>query len=184
MNNEIDWLCYVGVQNGLYTPEQVKALYDISPEGTSLMDFAQGTLDNGFTNDVGNLQIILEQASNFANEQGPCPHSVLQAPGAAPAAAAVRVRAVRRGRAPAAVAAAVGARGLAPWCRRAAEHARDGGSDGARHGDVRGRLPRRRARASRGVWPHRGARPGDRMAGCVGRCASSCPRHLPPRPQA
>lgn len=89
MNNEIDWLCYLGVQNGLYTVEQVKALYDISPEGTSMMEFAQGTLDNGFTDDVTNLQIILEQAINFANEQGPCPQSVLIPGGAAPAAAPV-----------------------------------------------------------------------------------------------
>ena len=85
MNNEIDWLCYLGVQNGIYTAEQVKALYDISPEGTSMMEFAQGTLDNGFTDDVSNLQVILEQAVNFANEQGPCPQSILN-PGAAPAA--------------------------------------------------------------------------------------------------
>ncbi len=85
MNNEIDWLCYLGVQNGLYTAEQVKALYDISPEGTSMMEFAQGTLDNGFTDDVTNLQVILEQAVNFANEQGPCPQSILN-PGGAPAA--------------------------------------------------------------------------------------------------
>lgn len=83
MNNEIDWLCYLGVQNGLYTAEQVKALYDISPEGTTLMDFAQGTLDNGFTDDLNNLQIILEQAANFAAEQGPCPHSLLEPQAAA-----------------------------------------------------------------------------------------------------
>ncbi|MCM8538868.1 MAG: PilT/PilU family type 4a pilus ATPase [Lentisphaeraceae bacterium] len=85
MNNEIDWLCYLGVQNGIYTVDQVKALYDISPEGTSMMDFAQGTLDNGFTDDVTNLQVILEQAVNFANEQGPCPQSILGVPSAAPA---------------------------------------------------------------------------------------------------
>ena len=87
MNNEIDWLCYLGVQNGLYTVDQVKALYDISPEGTSMMEFAQGTLDNGFTDDVNNLQVIIEQAANFANEQGPCPQSILGVSGAAPAPA-------------------------------------------------------------------------------------------------
>ncbi|MCM8537254.1 MAG: PilT/PilU family type 4a pilus ATPase [Lentisphaeraceae bacterium] len=77
MNNEIDWLCTLGVGRGVFTVEQVKALYEISPSETTLMEFAQGTLDNGFTDDMGALQEILEEASRNAEQVGACPESIL-----------------------------------------------------------------------------------------------------------
>jgi twitching motility protein PilT len=76
MNNEIDWMCYISVQKGLFSAEQAKALFEICPEDTSLMDFAQAVLDNNFTEDVEVLQQALEEtAANIVN--GPCPNSVL-----------------------------------------------------------------------------------------------------------
>jgi twitching motility protein PilT len=76
MNNEIDWMCYLSVQKGLFSAEQGKALFEICPEETSLMDFAQAVLDNGFTTDVEVLQQVLEEtAVNIT--QGHCPDSVL-----------------------------------------------------------------------------------------------------------
>jgi len=85
MNNEIDWLCHLGVSNGTYDAEQLKALWGISNEQTSLMEFAQGTLDNGFTADVEMLQTLIEQASGMAAQHGPCPQSIFGAPTPAPA---------------------------------------------------------------------------------------------------
>ena len=66
MNNEIDWFCTLGVGRGLFALEQVKALLEISPPETTLMEFAQGTLDNGFTADVESLQQIIEEATRDA----------------------------------------------------------------------------------------------------------------------
>lgn len=76
MNNEIDWMCSIAVQKNLFSAEQGKALYDICPAETSLMDFAQAVLDNGFTTDVEVLQQVLEEtAANIIH--GPCPNSIL-----------------------------------------------------------------------------------------------------------
>jgi twitching motility protein PilT len=77
MNNEIDWLCTLGVTRGIYTIEQVIALYEICPPETEMMEFAQSTLDNGFTDNVTILQEILEEAIQNAAQYGPCPHSIL-----------------------------------------------------------------------------------------------------------
>ncbi|MCM8530368.1 MAG: PilT/PilU family type 4a pilus ATPase [Lentisphaeraceae bacterium] len=77
MNNEIDWLCTLGVGRGVFTVEQVRALYEISPPETTLMEFAQGTLDNGFTDNMEALQEIIEEASRDAAQVGACPESVL-----------------------------------------------------------------------------------------------------------
>ena len=80
MNNEIDWFCTLGVGRGLFALEQVKALLEISPPETTLMEFAQGTLDNGFTADVASLQQIMEEAVRDAAQVGACPESVLESP--------------------------------------------------------------------------------------------------------
>jgi twitching motility protein PilT len=78
MNNEIDWFCTLGVGRGVFVLEQVKALYEISPPETTLMEFAQGTLDNGFTADMTAIQELLEEAARDAGQVGVCPESVLQ----------------------------------------------------------------------------------------------------------
>ena len=80
MNNEIDWFCTLGVGRGLFALEQVKALLEISSPETTLMEFAQGTLDNGFTTDVASLQQIMEEAVRDAAQVGVCPESVLAPP--------------------------------------------------------------------------------------------------------
>ena len=77
MNNEIDWLCHLGVVRGIYDADQLRSLWNISTDQTTLMEFSQSTLDNGFTHDMAGLQSLMEDACSSAVLYGACPDSIL-----------------------------------------------------------------------------------------------------------
>lgn len=82
LSQDIHWFCYIAVANEVFTQEQATALADICSAETSLVEFAQATLANQFTDNQEIVQQLINMAFQKAQE-GPCTESFL--PQAAPA---------------------------------------------------------------------------------------------------
>ena len=85
MINEVEWFCYLGAENQFFDKNTIVELMQISPDDVDLMSFAQAVLDNGLAT-MESVQQLLEHASYYANQSGPCPHSLLGGGAVAPAA--------------------------------------------------------------------------------------------------
>ena len=82
MINEVEWFCYLGAENQFFDRDTIIQLMQISHADVDLMTFAQAVIDNGLAT-VESVQQLLEHATYYANESGPCPHSLLGSGGAA-----------------------------------------------------------------------------------------------------
>ena len=87
LQQDIHWFCYIGVANDIYTEEQLTSLAGICTAETTLVEFAQATLANNFTDNTEAVQQLINMAFQKGQE-GPCAESFLPQEEASPAEAA------------------------------------------------------------------------------------------------